>query len=345
MQNSIYRIIDANFNRSREGLRVLEEYARFILNDKQLTESFKSARHALCKHIGTLNLSDLLDSRDTPGDVGTAVTLASEAKRDNTGAIVKAAAARLSEALRAIEEYAKNIAPEISSNIERLRYQSYELEKQIFARITRKRFDKVKLYVLITAELCKHPPIETARQILEAGTDCIQFREKEMLGQETLDTACAILELCNKHDALLLINDRCDLTAVSNAHGVHLGMNDLPPEPARKIIGTSSIIGRTCHNLDEVSCTNSEDIDYIGIGSIFGSETKPDIPKTGTEFIEQTRKITQHPIVAIGGITDINAADAISAGAQAVAVCQNIISAENPGKAAEKIKTLIQNIQ
>ena len=163
-----------------------------------------------------------------------------------------------------------------------------------------------------------------------------------MLGNETLELACNIAELCKKHNALLIINDRCDLAAISGAHGVHLGMNDLPPEPARKIIGTSAIIGRTCHNLDEVSNTNSEDIDYIGIGSIFGSETKPDIPKTGTEFITTTKKITKHPIVAIGGVTDKNAAEAVSAGAQAVAVCQNVISADNPGKAAEKIRKAIE---
>ena len=342
MENSIYRIIDANFNRSREGLRVLEEYARFILDDQQLTEKFKSARHELCRLIGTLNAKDLLDSRDTPGDVGTEVALASEAKRDNVSSVVKAAAARLSEALRAIEEYAKTIAPDVASGIEQLRYQGYELEKQIFAKISRKRFDNVNLYVLITADLCKLDPVETAKQILEAGTDCIQLREKEMLGQQTIDMTCEISELCNRHNALLIINDRCDLAAVSKAHGVHLGMNDLPPEPARMIVGTSSIIGRTCHNLDEVSSTNSEDIDYIGIGSIFGSETKPDIPKTGTQFIEKAKKIIKYPIVAIGGVTDKNAADAISAGAQAVAVCQNIISSDNPGKAAEKVRKVIE---
>ncbi len=343
MQNSILRIIDANFNRSREGLRVLEEYARFILDDQPLTESFKSARHELCRLIGKLNAADLLDSRDTPGDVGTTVSLASETNRENISAVVKAAAARLSEALRAIEEYAKTFAPEVSAGIEKLRYHGYELEKQIFARISRKKFDKVRLYVLITGELCKFDPVETARLILEAGTDCIQYREKELLGSETLDTACAIAELCKTNNALFIINDRCDLAAISNAHGVHLGMNDLPPGPARKIVGSSSIIGRTCHNLDEVSITNDEDIDYIGIGSIFGSETKPDIPKTGTDFIEKTRKITQNPIVAIGGVTDKNAADAIAAGAQAVAVCQNIISADNPAIAAEKVRKAIES--
>ncbi len=339
-----YRIIDANFNRSREGLRVMEEYARFALNDSSLTEKIKNIRHQLAQLVGKLPQRKLLDNRDTPGDVGTTITLESEARRDNIISVIKAASSRVSEALRAIEEYTKTSShPEIATGIEQLRYLSYELEKQLIGKITRKKFNNVALYVLITEELCRLSPVETAREILKAGVDCIQYREKDILGQQTIDQLLSIAELCRENDSMLIINDRCDLAQISISDGAHLGQSDIPPAYARELLGFSAIIGRTCHNLDEVSTAKTEDVDYIGIGSIFGSPTKPEVPKTGTKFISDTRKLYRGPIIAIGGVTKDNAAEAILAGADGVAVCQSIISAANPAKAAEDMKNTLTN--
>lgn len=338
-----YRIIDANFNRGREGLRVMEEYARFGINDSVLSERLKSARHELCRLIAVLPQRKLLDNRDTPGDVGTNISLASEGRRDNIESVLKAASARVCEALRAIEEYSKTSNyPQISAGIEQLRYTVYELEKTLLGRIARCRFDTVELCVLITEEFCRIKPVETARDILQAGADCIQYREKELLGRQTVDTALAIAELCREYKAILIINDRCDLAGACEADGVHLGQSDLPPAIARNLLGFSAILGRTCHNLDEVSVAKTEDIDYIGIGSIFGSLTKPEIVKTGTKFITDARKIYDGPIIAIGGVTEDNAHEAIEAGATGVAVCQAIISAENPAQATENMKKILR---
>ena len=341
--DKVFRIIDANYNRAREGLRVMEECARFILDNTELTSSIKSARHALSSLIGQLPNELLTDNRDTPGDVGTELTLPTETSRKDLNSVIKAAAGRLSEALRAIEEYSKLSCPEISAGIEKVRYQGYELEKQLISLYARNDFNNVKLYVLITEEYCKYDPIKTAELILKGGTDCIQYREKELNGNTTISIAKELMDLCSQYNAKLIINDRCDLTLACRAHGVHLGQDDLPPAIAREILGPSSIIGQTCHNLDEVSAAKNVDIDYIGIGSIFGSQTKPGVEKTGTEYIRSARKIYDKPIIAIGGVNKDNAAEAIEAGADGVAVCQAIISASDPQAAAEQIKTAITN--
>ncbi|MBN2063381.1 MAG: thiamine phosphate synthase [Sedimentisphaerales bacterium] len=340
--NNELRIIDANYNRCREGLRVMEEYCRFIIDNEDLTARTKVVRHELSRLIDLIPAQARLQQRNTPGDVGTAITLDSEASRQSLFSVLTAATCRVSEALRAIEEFAKISYPIVASGIEQLRYQCYDLEKMLFASFQRRRVSEVALYVILTEEYCRHNIIDTAKAVLAGGADCIQYRQKEFAGQQTLDTTLLIAELCREFDALFIVNDRSDLALASRADGVHLGQDDLPPLAARSIMGQFAILGRTCHNLDEVAQARHENIDYIGIGSIFGSATKPSVPQTGTDFISAARKLYQGAIVAIGGVTADNAALAINAGADAVCVCQAITAQDDPRKATESIKSVLK---
>ena len=125
----VLRIIDANANRAREALRVMEEAARFLLNDVALTEAIKQLRHDLASAINLLGMIEAW--RDTPGDVGVGVTTATEGVRASASDVAIAAGKRLSEALRAIEEYAKTIDGGVASRVEALRYRGYEVEKSL----------------------------------------------------------------------------------------------------------------------------------------------------------------------------------------------------------------------
>jgi len=339
MQDRTYRILDANFNRAREALRVMEEFARFWLNHAALTEHCKLLRHRLCQTFSQLPPSSLLISRDTPGDVGTAITTESESRRTGELSVVTAAAKRLTEALRCLEEYGKILHAAFAREIESIRYEAYELEKQLLLGANRpSRFPQVRLYVLLTESLCKLPLLETARQALAAGADCIQLREKTKSDRDILDLSKILAPMCRNAGALFLLNDRCDLASLAGADGVHLGRDDLSVPHARILLPPEMIVGKTSHNIEEARSALMEGADYIAVGSIFGSETKPQVETKGLALIENVKTICDRPIVAIGGINAENASLAIRAGASAVAVCQGIIAAENPAEATRRIK-------
>src|SRR5690606_5633131 len=151
MLPSIARILDANFNRSREALRVMEDYARFVLDDPAGCEAIKRLRHDLAGCMRRLPAEALLAGRDTPGDVGTVISTDAERHRSDAAEVFTAAAKRLPEALRTIEEYAKTMSPDLSTAVEALRYRAYDLEQRIALRGHRAaRFARTRLYVLVT---------------------------------------------------------------------------------------------------------------------------------------------------------------------------------------------------
>jgi thiamine-phosphate pyrophosphorylase len=343
MDSSILRLIDANFNRAREALRVLEDCARFILNDTLLTETAKNLRHDLSQLIAQLPTDFLLAARDTPADVGTTLTAPAEKQRSDTLAVVQAAAKRLSEALRCLEEYSKIDHPDLAARLESIRYRAYELEKQILSRTSRTdRFAPVRLYVLLTEKYCKLPLLETAQAVLNGGADCIQLREKDKPDSELLPLARDLAQLCHEHHALFFMNDRPDLALLAGADGLHLGRHDLPVNAARKILPAHLLIGTSTHNLEEARTALEQNPDYLAVGSIFPSPTKPDVPTAGLDLIKKIRPLTTLPLVAIGGINADNASSTLTAGAHAVALCQAIISTDDPAAATQKIIAQLQ---
>lgn len=177
-----------------------------------------------------------------------------------------------------------------------------------------------------------------AEEMISAGATLIQFRDKTEPAQLRRTLSCAReLRRITMDRATLIINDRADLCLAAGADGVHLGQDDLSPEAARRVFdsikdGKRRIIGYSTHNLDQVREADSLPIDYIAIGPVFttSSKAKPD-PVIGLEGVRQTRRITQKPLVAIGGITRQNCRQVTEAGADAVAVISDLF--ESPGKA------------
>ena len=334
----IYRILDANLNRAREALRVIEDFARFGMDDPHLSGWAKEMRSRLQLLAGKLPAEELLASRDTPGDVGTETTTATERHRPDAPAVATAAFKRLAEALRSLAEFTKILSAPLSDDFERLRYESYTFEQALARRLAgRKAFGQVRLYVLLTAALCRSDPLEVARAAIRGGADCIQVREKQMADRELLALAHRLRELTAEAEVLLIVNDRPDIAAAIGADGVHLGQDDLPPTAARRVL-PRGIVGLSTHNPAQLKAALSEPIDYLAVGPMFPTTTKDAGPLAGPGLLREALAASSLPVVAIGGINADNVGELAAAGAKCVAVCSAVIAAPDPAAAAARIK-------
>ena len=340
MNADTLRILDANFNRAREALRVIEDYARFVLNDAALTAETKALRHELAAAVREhLPDREMLRARDTPGDVGTALTTASEQMRGSARDAVAAATKRLAEALRVLEEYGKTASPVFAAGVEALRYRSYTLETRVLLRGERHtRMRDARLYVLITENLCHGDWLETVRQTAEAGADCIQLREKDLPDGELLRRAQAVAAVCRETDTLFLVNDRPDVARLAGADGVHLGPDDLPVAAARRIVGQELLIGLSTHTTAQVDDALRQAPDYVAVGPMFESTTKPQDHIAGPELLRYAAERAELPLVCIGGINETNAAQLREIGRPCLAVCSAIIAHPDPAAAVHRLR-------
>lgn len=337
MNPSAARILDANANRAREALRVVEDYARFGLNDEALCGQIKQLRHDFATSLSA-HLAEAILHRDTPGDVGTMIKTSAELKREDLNMVVTAAGKRLGEALRAIEEVCKTFDLQSALQVEAIRYRFYAIEQTLTRTLVPRSFESVRLYVLITDELCSHPWLEAAEQAIDGGADCLQLREKSMEGGELLHRAKLLVELCRGHNVKCIINDRADIALLSDADGVHVGQTDLPAIEARKLLGPSKIIGVSTHHLDQARQAVRDGANYIGVGPVFPSKTKPRDFLPGLEFAAQVAKEIPIPAVAIAGITSANVDQVLATGIKAIAVTASVISAPDIRSAAKELR-------
>ncbi len=339
----IYRILDANFNRAREALRVAEDCGRFALNDPAVTAMAKNMRSDLREILELMPTDEFLSARDTAGDIGTEITSPSEPRREGLMDVAIAACKRLTGSLRSIEEYSKVVAPETTIQIERMRYNAYTLEHRLIGRfMVGKRFADVRLYALVGKQSCPNGLRDTTRRVIAGGADAIQLREKDVPDDQLLAQAAELRELTDETGRLLIINDRPDIAALVGADGVHLGQHDLPINEARKLLRPGAIVGRSTHNLAEARAAVNEGADYIAIGPIFDTATKEAGPPVGLELLKQISQEIPLPIAAVGGINPSNASDLFAAGAGCVAVCSGICGADDPQAAASAIKQLAE---
>ena len=338
MNAEILRIVDVNINRAREALRVIEDYARFVLDDADAAGAVKRCRHDLRRIIAALGADALLEARDIVGDVGRDVKTAGELQRDDPESVVRAAFGRLSEAARGLGEYGKLISPAATTTAESLRYAAYELEQRIALRGTRRaRFRDVRLYVLITEQFCRRNWLETAEAALRGGAGCLQLREKSLSDAELLRRARRLRDMTARHGALLAVNDRPDIARLAAADIVHVGQDDLCVREIRRIAGTAVLVGKSTHTLEQFETALAEEPDYLAVGPMFPSPTKPQDHIAGPQTLAEAAKRTQLPLAAIGGITAENAASIVQAGASCVCVCGAVIAAEDPEAAARAI--------
>jgi thiamine-phosphate pyrophosphorylase len=171
-----------------------------------------------------------------------------------------------------------------------------------------------------TVARCGIDPVAAAAQILEGGAQVLQFRHKGFFSRDVFEQAREIAILCRGADALFVVNDRADVARLLDA-GLHLGQDDLSPADARRILGEGAVIGFSTHNESQLRAAADEPADYLAIGPIFGTSSKPKHdPVVGVEELRRLRGLTNRHLVAIGGITRANARSVMEAGADSLAV-------------------------
>ena len=194
------------------------------------------------------------------------------------------------------------------------------------------------LYVIIDPDACnRHSPVETARLALEGGASVIQWRDKRREKGEQLPEASAIGALCDAQGATFIVNDHADLAVAAHADGVHLGPHDLGLDSVRTIVGDRLLIGVSTNTVDEARRAEAVGADYIAVGSVFPTESKPDTRPASLARLHEIKSAVRLPVVAIGGIGATNIGDVVAAGADAAAVISAVCGAHDTRKAAARL--------
>lgn len=331
----LFRIIDANVNRASEGLRVLEDNARFRYNDRVVSEKLKKLRHNIRKNMIDY-LPQCLKERDSSKDVGLEVSkeLAIDGKA-SAKELVAANFRRVQEALRTVEENLKVLGKyELSKLYEDFRFISYSLEKEYFrldSVLEKARKLETDLYCLTAEQYSRgRDNIQVVKAMINAGIKIIQYREKEKKLLHKYNECLKIRELTREAGVTFIVNDDVDIAMLVEADGVHIGQEDLPVEKVRELVGEEMIIGLSTHSPEQAQDAIRRGADYIGVGPIYRTYTKKDVcDPVGLEYLDYAVKNVHIPFVAIGGIKEHNIHEVKARGAKCIAMVTEIVGAED----------------
>lgn len=332
------RILDANGNRASEGLRVVEDYFRFAQNHPAAAQRCKQLRHDLATLIEQLSLSARLAARDVSQDVGRTIQTSQEYHRPTMASVAWANLKRVQQALRSLEEFGKTFSPAWAQSLEQLRYKSYQLEHYLAGT------PEARVQLSASANLCvlvDHGQSiddfqRRAAALIEVKVPMLQLREKRADDGVRIRFAQTLVRLAEKSHTQIVINDRPDIAAAVDAHGVHLGQEDVPLSAARKFMQASQLIGLSTHSREQAVAAQAAGSDYIGAGPTFPSPTKTFDAFPGLPFLRQIAQEIALPAFAIGGIQLDNLERVLETGVQRVAVASAVWNASDPGKAAAR---------
>ncbi len=200
------------------------------------------------------------------------------------------------------------------------------------------------VYLVTDRTLCGNKSLEdVVLQALQGGVMCVQLREKDVSTRFFVEEARKIKALTAQFRAPLIINDRLDVALAGEADGVHIGQEDMPYAEARNLMGPQAIIGLSVETWDDVVQAEELDVDYLGVSPIFETPTKTYTKgRWGLEGLARIKAYSRHPLVAIGGLNASNAADAVMAGADGIAVVSAICAAPDPLLASRELHDIIQ---
>jgi len=342
-QMAVMRILDANANRAQEGLRVVEEYARFALSDPWLVGELKQLRHALAAILKTLPESQRLAARHTLGDVGTTLSTDAEYERCSASDVAAANLARSQQALRSLEEYSKVGWPEVARQVEPLRYRLYVLAQAMF-RVTQSqdRLSKAQLYVLVDGGTDAKDFEQRCRAVLDGGAQIVQLRDKHLDDRRLLARARSLREWSTAAGVIFIMNDRPDLARLAYADGVHVGQDELQVQEVRAIVGPDSLVGVSTHSIEQARQAVQAGADYLGCGPTFASSTKSFDAFPGLSFLRQVATEIGLPSFAIGGIRCDNVDQVLTTGMKRIAVSDAVCRADDPAAAASELLRRLQ---
>jgi len=346
---AVRRLLDANLDRAREGLRVIEDWCRFGLDRTDLVARTKDLR----QRLGQRHHDDYKLARHTATDAAAGMAHPAQQQRPAAQQVVAANCARVQEALRVLEEFGRGVDPELAAEAAAIRYALYDLEVDLLrsassAQDRRQLLQQCRLYLVTSPSPRQEAVVEAS---LEAGVRLVQYRAKEGSsgpdGQPITDAlrlqqARALRQLCARHGALFLVNDRLDIALAVDADGVHLGQGDLPPAIARQLLGPERLIGRSTHALSQLHQAVADGCDYVGVGPVNATPTKPGREPVGLDYVRQAAAESPIPFFAIGGIDAANLAAVQATGAQRVAVVRAITEAADPAAATRTLLELLR---
>ncbi len=344
------RLIDANLDRLGEGLRVLEDVARFLLDDAELCQQLKTLRHRLVENIHPLE-QQLIAARRVGEDVGAFKRLPGEAKHKDLPALVIANARRVQESLRVLEEFARlSDTPLVikPTECEHLRFEVYELEQKLLSKLLRQ--DKLSrltgLYlVLDTQALGSRHEVAVATQAIRGGAKVIQLRDKQYSKAKLLEVAQKLKKVCLEKEVLFIINDHLDIALASGADGLHLGQKDLPLSEARRLLPMDKLVGCSTTTLSQAVRAQSGGADYVAVGAIYPTLSKESFKLAGLDTLRRIKEKVSLPLIAIGGIDQTNIEEVMKAGANGVAVISAVLGVEDVEGATRKLAATIEQFR
>ncbi len=338
-----FRALDANINRSAEGLRVLEDMARFRFDNAGISADLRGIRHRI-RDLFRQDQPLLLSSRRADRDVGKITSSASQSDvRGDDKDMALSNFKRVQEAFRSIEEHAKTSGSyETGKRVETLRFNVYSLEKKYMA-LFQKLFPKGVYGILGEKFSQGRTNVEVAQRMVDAGIDILQYREKvkDKSLLEMLKECEQIRKITADAKVPFIINDHVAIALMVGADGIHQGQDDLPIKKVRALC-PDMMIGCSTHSPQQAEKAVEDGADYIGVGPIFATQTKEDVcDAVGFDYLEHVVKTHDIPFVAIGGIKRDNLKDVVSRGAQTVCLVTEIIGAQNIEQRVKEIKDII----
>ena len=200
----------------------------------------------------------------------------------------------------------------------------------------RQRLQAAHLYLV-----CDDRPDDFLAAALRGGVDIVQLRIKDGSDVEVLSAASRFRAACAAHDALFILNDRPELVLAADADGVHVGQDDTAVADARELIGPDRLVGLSTHSPAQVDAAARTDADYIGVGPVHATPTKPGRPAVGVELVRYAASNAAVPFFAIGGISPANVNDVAAAGAERIAVVRALTDAANPERTAGELRKAV----
>ena len=198
--------------------------------------------------------------------------------------------------------------------------------------------ERLRLYLVADPDHVQGDLLEMVEAALRGGVTAVQLRCKNRTDRECLALASGLRALVQPSGALFLVNDRLDIALASDADGVHLGVDDLPLEVARRLGGPNLVIGYSPESDEQARAARSHGADYLGVGPVFGTATKSDAgPAIGLDTVTKRANVARIPVIGIGGVTAQNATLVLAAGGVGVAVVSAISTQPEPERAAREL--------
>jgi thiamine-phosphate pyrophosphorylase len=287
LDHCVPQIIDANINRVSEGLRVIEDYVRFVANDDSTTQTLSKLRKKI--NMSEQNKAAHLHIRDIQKDVRAKEI---PPQRKSLLDLLKANFKRVEEALRVLEEYTGN------SLYNECRYDVYQLEKAVLLPLMKKEIKK-GIYLI-------SDQVDVLKKGIGWGVSLIQLRQKYADKETLLNKSYEASKLAKAAGIPFIVNDFLDIAQLVDADGLHTGQDDISIMEQRKLLGSHKIIGRTTHSLEQGVKAEKEGADYVSVGPIWDTPSKPNRPGIGFDYLKVASKELTIPFVAIGGVNMSN---------------------------------------